>query len=324
MIYRLPKDTSKKATLKAHILAQYDPFARRDIFPAGIRYCLNVYTGCAHRCSYCYARNYIIRADEPRGKEDPIKRAKRDIEEMKTLNPQPKPLHISNSSDPFMAELEIRIRATLRLMNLLAENRGHFTMITFLTKNPELASHELYISLFKALTPCQIEVSLTFYNDEIRVFYEPDAPTVQSRLDGIQKLRNAGIPVSLRIDPLFPRETLPEPFWKHPELKSYGIERTHTLEEIEKLVKFGSATGCKKIIVSPLKIPVGYRSPCRLKGYFHDLYADPFGGKPHTKGFAYRLPEDYIHNDLFPSVMEICQHYRIQMIHCKDNLINTK
>ena len=322
--YRLPKDPGKSATPKTRTFSLYDPFARRDRFPAGIRYCVNVYVGCSHHCSYCYARNYILRLEEPRTKRDLIKRAERDIEDMNRLNLPPAPLHISISTDPFQESLEIETKTTLALMKVVADNRGHFTTITFLTKNPMLPASASYLSLLRGMEPCQIEVSLTFRGDSARRFYEPNAPSVKSRLDGIQKLRRSGVGVSLRIDPLFPREPLPSLYWKHSELMAYGVERTHTLEEIESLVRFAASEGCQKIIVSPLKIPVGRRSSCWLKEHFRALYSEPFGVKPHIRGFALRLPEDYIHGDLFPPVSDICDYYGLEMVHCKKNLINTK
>jgi DNA repair photolyase len=322
--YRFPQNPEKEATLKNRTFALYDPFARRDTFPAGIRFCANIYAGCSHHCAYCYTKNYIIKAEEPREKEGLLKGAERDIKDMITLNLPPAPLHISNSTDPFQEPLELQTRTTLAFMKLIAENRRHFTIVTFLTKNPILLVHEPYLSLLKTIEPCQVEVSLTFYDDEARSFYEPGAPAVDLRLRGIQKLRMTGISVSLRIDPLFPREPLPKPYWMHSELKAYGVERTHTLEEIEALVRFAAKEGCQKIIVSPLKVPLGYRSSCWLKKYFYALYSAPFGGKPRIRGFALRLPEDYVHGELFPSVSAICKHYGIPMVHCKVNLVTTK
>jgi len=322
--YRFPRDPNKRPSLKTRAVSLYAPFAHRDKFPAGIRYCVNVYAGCAHRCTYCYARNYIVRVEEPREKRDLLKRARRDIEEMTSLNLPPFPLHISNSTDPFQEPLETQTRTTLALMRLIAEYREHFTTVTFLTKNPVIPAHERYLSLLRAIEPCQVEVSLTFHDDIGRRFYEPMSPSVESRLEGISRLRREGIRVSLRIDPLFPIEPLPEPYWKHAELIAYGVERTHTLEEIEALVLFAASEGCQRIISSPLKVPVGRRSPCWLKEYFHALYSEPFGSKPHIRGFALRLPEDYIQEELFPPVNEICNVYGIEMMHCKQNLITTE
>ena len=48
----MPRDRAKAASLRNHVLALYDPLARRSQFPAGIRFCINVYTGCEHACRY--------------------------------------------------------------------------------------------------------------------------------------------------------------------------------------------------------------------------------------------------------------------------------
>jgi DNA repair photolyase len=211
-LYVFPKDTVKKASLKTRTYALYAPQAKRDKFPASIRCCMNTYGGCPHRCKYCYVNNYIVNADKPREKEGLLKKGIRDIKDMKELGLSAVPLHISNSTDPLQERLEIETKTTFKLLRVIADNREQFTTVTILTKNPLLASYEPYLSVLKAIEPCQVEVSLIFNNDETRAFYEPDAPTVQSRLDGIRRLRDAGIKVSLRIDPLMPREPLPKPF----------------------------------------------------------------------------------------------------------------
>lgn len=58
--YFLPRK-SKKPVLgptRPRVLKWYCPFAHQKVFPSGHRYCINVYTGCAHACEYCYAASY--------------------------------------------------------------------------------------------------------------------------------------------------------------------------------------------------------------------------------------------------------------------------
>ena len=60
-LYFLPH-RSKKETLEVtrpRVLKWYCPFADQRTFPSGHRYCVNVYTGCAHECRYCYAAGYV-------------------------------------------------------------------------------------------------------------------------------------------------------------------------------------------------------------------------------------------------------------------------
>jgi len=92
-----------------------------------------------------------------------------------------------------------------------------------LTKNPLLPVKLGYLDLFRSLgrippdhpkqaqvtTPFQVQVSLAFWRDEALRAYDVTAPSVEDRKAGVRALREAGIPVVLRIDPLFPRSPLP-------------------------------------------------------------------------------------------------------------------
>ena len=319
-----PRDRAKAASLRNHVLALYDPFARRSQFPAGIRFCINVYTGCEHACRYCYSQNYVPNPTRPRDKKHLMQRARDDVEELRALDLPPVPLHMSNSTDPFQEALEKKHRHTFHMMELLAANRRHFTTITFLTKNPLLLSQPAYVGLLRSLTPCQVEASLAFADERARQLYEPSAPSIGSRLAGVRRLREAGIPVSIRIDPLFPREPLPLKYWPQPRLADYGLERTQTLDEIGTLIRFASETGCQKVIVSALKVPVGRWASADFKDAFRNLYSAPWGGKPKTPSFAWRLPEAYIRGPLIGEVQQIASRYAVPLTTCWENLATTR
>jgi len=322
--YTKPKNPVKSASLRPHAFALYNPFAKRSEFPAGIRFCVNVYTGCEHSCRYCYGRNYIPDLTTPREKNKFLNMAENDLAEIRDLALPPAPLHMSNSTDPFQETLETTHRHAFHIIELLAANRRHFTTITFLTKNPLLISQPNYIGLLRSLDPCQVEVSLAFVDEGGQQLYEPCAPSIGSRLEGMRRLREANISVSIRIDPLFSREPLPAEWWPHPQLADYGLERTQTLDEIETLIRFASETGCQKIIVSALKVPVG-RWACRdFKEAFRALYGAPWGGKPKARSFAWRLPEEYIRGPLIGEVREIASHHGMAITTCWENLVNTK
>ena len=54
--YLLPHGSKKDllSPTRPKIIKWYCPFASQTQFPSGHRYCINVFVGCAHRCSYCY------------------------------------------------------------------------------------------------------------------------------------------------------------------------------------------------------------------------------------------------------------------------------
>jgi hypothetical protein len=140
----------------------------------------------------------------------------------------------------------------------------------------------------------------------------------------VRRFREAGIPVSIRIDPLFPREPLPAESWPRPTLAGYGLERTQTLDEIGTLIRFASGTGCQKLIVSALKVPVGRWASAGFKDAFRNLYSALWGGRPKTRSFAWRLPEDYIRGPLIGEVTEIGRRYGAPVTTCSENLVNTR
>ena len=61
------------------LIAPFDPWKSKSC-ACPKKYCLNVYTGCAHRCLYCYSSAYIPDFFRPRQKKDLLKRVSKDIE----------------------------------------------------------------------------------------------------------------------------------------------------------------------------------------------------------------------------------------------------
>ena len=107
--------------------------------------------------------------------------------------------------------------------------------MTLLTKNSMLPVEDGYIDLFKELMdpplnpedgqpfpgiPFEVQVSLAFWREAARKAYDGNAPTVASRCKGIQALTEAGIPVVLRVDPLFPRSAAPHRGEEHERLRA--------------------------------------------------------------------------------------------------------
>lgn len=61
----------------AEVLKKFNPFESKVCPP---RLEVNVYTGCAYQCKYCYARAYIRNFHIPRPKADFEKNLERDIQ----------------------------------------------------------------------------------------------------------------------------------------------------------------------------------------------------------------------------------------------------
>jgi DNA repair photolyase len=262
--YFLPH-RSTRALLKPtrpRILKWYCPFADQETFPSGHRYCINVYTGCSHNCEYCYA-TYEPRAAN--AKQEFRKKLLRDIEDLEHFGVPPAPVHLSNSTDPFQP-LEVKRQDTRFALERIRDSRMRFTTVTILTKNPTLAAEIGCLSLLKSLSELPrehtaygklgpghlpalcVEVSLAFWRDEACSFYDHGAPPVAVRVTGLETLRDSGILLVLRIDPLFPRSG------PDVSLPDFGIPEAQTLTDLESLIKLAKSLGVRHVVYSPVKI----------------------------------------------------------------------
>jgi DNA repair photolyase len=309
---------------RTRALALYDPFADRRAFPAGIRYCLNVYAGCGHGCRYCYVRNYVPRTTEGRPKPDLPRQLERDLSAIRALELPRTPVHLSNSTDPLQWPLEASKRHTLEALERIEANQGLFSTVTVLTKNPlPLASPE-YLAPLRGLVRGAVQVSLAFWDDERRRLFEPGAPSVEERMEGMRRLREEGVCVELRMDPLFPREPLPAEFFGSPRLLDYGAPMAHTWDDLRRLVDFAADIGCRRVISSPLKVPCGRHASRDFVQMMRPLYREAAGGGPHVRSFALRLPDAYINDHLLGPVRDYCRERGIAFQSCKLNLVHNR
>jgi DNA repair photolyase len=294
---------SKKGLIgptRPRVLDWYCPFAAQTIFPSGHRYCLNVYSGCVHDCEYCYAMSYAPpKASCKRGFERMLER---DLADLEAFNVPPAPVHLSNSTDPFQPLERVHGHTRLALEGILA-HRHRFTTVTMLTKNPLLPVRLGYLELFQALgrlatdhpkqagdsPPFQAQVSLAFWREEARRAYDVAAPGVEDRKAGVRALREAGIPVVLRIDPLFPRSPLP--LNGKTSMADFGLTEAQTVSDLKHLVDFASEVGVRHVVYSPVKIvqPRG-RPISATMAALRDLYrALSAPGRPVWRGGSWRL-----------------------------------
>lgn len=335
--YFLPHD-SKKDTLgvtRPRVIKWYCPFADQRQFPSGHRYCINVYTGCEHACRYCYAAGYVDA--RPNCKKEFRGGLVKDLDALDAYNVPPAPVHVSNSTDPFQP-LEQEHRDTLHALERLAERRHRFTTVTLLTKNPALLMDDRYVEVMRRLNelpadhprcawfnshgypPLRVECSLAFHNDEHRRFLDLRAPSVESRMDALRFLRKEGLPVFVRIDPLFPRDPLSE----GKTMRDFGLPDVQPLPDLESLVSFCREIGVGHIVYSVAKITrrkVGGLSPtvARMKRVYEHLA----GRSLVFRGGSWRLPAAAATEFVLEAFLDLCRQYSLPAMPCKANLIST-
>lgn len=338
--YFLPRNSDKPVLgpTRPRVVKWYCPFASQCDFPTGHRYCINVYTGCSHECVYCYAAGYApVQAAIKQYFETLIVK---DMEDLERHNVPPAPVHLSNSTDPFQP-LEITFGHTKYALEQIVAKRHRFTTVTILTKNPLLAAKPDYLALFqrliklpaghprheefnrKGLPGLVVEVSLAFWQETASSTYDPCAPTVEQRIEGIRLLHRAGIPLVLRIDPLFPRS----PIGDEPPatLADFGLPEAQTMDDLESLVGFAKDMTVRHIVYSPAKIvrPRGRalsETMQALKTAYEMLVAPQ---KLVWRGGSWRLPPDIAEARIVRPFLDICKRRGVLAKYCKQNLIET-
>jgi len=332
--YFLPWGSKKEqiGPTRPQVLHWYCPFAAQAVFPSGHRYCLNVYSGCSHECEYCYAVSYA-------GSKASCKRGfgrllERDLADLEAFDVPPAPVHLSNSTDPFQPLEQVHGHTRLALEGILA-HRHRFTTVTMLTKNPLLPVKLGYLQLLQALgritpdhpkqaqvtPPFQVQVSLAFWRDEARRAYDLTAPSVEDRKAGVRALREAGIPVVLRIDPLFPRSPLP--LDGKPSMADVGLTEAQTITDLEQLVDFAREVGARHVVYSPVKIvqPRG-RPLSTTMTALRDLYrALCAPGRPAWRGGSWRLPKQVADEHVVGPFLDICQRAGVTAKFCMRDLV---
>jgi DNA repair photolyase len=182
---------------------------------------LNPTAGCAHLCSYCYARGY---SNYP-GDETVVlytNLAEKLENELSRKRKIPEFVYFSPSCDAFQPVRQV-LDTTYRLMALLLK-RG--IGVSFLTKG---RIPDKFIALFGSHSDnVNAHIGITTLNRQIQKQIEPHAATPGSRLKNIRALIQIGILPEVRFDPLIPGLTDPvsnlEPLLKI--LGGLGIKRT--------------------------------------------------------------------------------------------------
>lgn len=179
----------------------------------------NPYTGCDHKCIYCYASSYIPGFNECKPKKELLERLRREAPKLKG-----EIISLSNSSDPY-PKAEQSTGLTRRCLEILAESRCRIQIIT---KSNLVARDD---DLLKQV-PSSVAFTITTNDDQLAKVLEPNAPPSSQRLSAAEDLISQGIPVSVRIDPIIP----------------------FVNDQPQKLIKTLAAIGVKHVTTSTYKV----------------------------------------------------------------------
>jgi DNA repair photolyase len=180
--------------------------AENDSPDVAFRYSVNPYRGCAHGCSYCYARptheylglnagldfetKVLVKYDAPKLLRAFLARPAWHCE----------PITFSGVTDCYQpAEREFRL--TRGCLEMAWEARQPIAIIT---KNALVTRDIDLLQLLAANRLAHVYISLTTLDTELARTMEPRTSTPAARLRAIRTLAAAGIPVGVMIAPVIP------------------------------------------------------------------------------------------------------------------------
>jgi len=167
---------------------------------------INPYRGCEFGCKYCYAR-YTHEFMEMRDGVDfdqkiYVKQHAANLlrQELRRVKPGEQ-IAIGTATDPYQPA-ERRFRVTRGILEVLAEHPG--LSVVIITKSPLITRDIDVLSRINRLSDLAVHISLITLDRELARRIEPRAPTPESRVRALARLREAGIAAGINCMPVLP------------------------------------------------------------------------------------------------------------------------
>lgn len=167
---------------------------------------INPYRGCEHGCNYCFARPTHSYVNLSPGLDFETKlfykqNAAQLLEkELRKPGYVCKPINIGASTDPYQP-IERRLNVTRSILEVIRQFRHPVTIVT----KGRLIERDIDILADLARDELlAVYVSITTLDPALKRGLEPRAPSPAARLQAVQHLSNAGIPVGVLMAPIIP------------------------------------------------------------------------------------------------------------------------
>jgi DNA repair photolyase len=158
---------------------------------------INLTSGCAHSCIYCYAHGYSTYPGQGAivVYKNILEKLKKELSRKRNL---PKVIYFSPSSDIFQPIPEVLEIGYSILEYLFSKSVG----IAFLTKGyiPDITMDLLLSNADKV----RAQIGIITPDDDIRCIFEPNAANINTRLQQMKKMLAGGIAVEARLMPILP------------------------------------------------------------------------------------------------------------------------
>jgi DNA repair photolyase len=172
----------------------------------GFAWSLNPYTGCEHRCAFCYVRAFELRADRPfDDRYGRTIRVKVNVGavlrgELSRRSWRKETVVIGAATDPYQPA-EGRYRLTRQCLEVMRDFSNPAAMIT---RGPMIVRDIDVLSALARRAEVHITFSIPTVDDDIWRKTEPGTAHPRQRLKALEKLVAAGIDVGVGMAPILP------------------------------------------------------------------------------------------------------------------------
>lgn len=170
------------------------------------RWSLNPYTGCVHRCTFCYVRAYERRADRPDGEGyGRVVRVKINVAdvlqaELRRRTWRRELVAVGTATDPYQPA-EGRYRLTRRCLEALAAARTPFSLVT---RGPLVVRDVDVLGTAAARVDVEVSFSIPTLDEVVWRRTEPGTASPRQRLRALATLASAGIRCGVGMAPILP------------------------------------------------------------------------------------------------------------------------
>ncbi|MFN2467513.1 MAG: radical SAM protein [Gaiellaceae bacterium] len=167
---------------------------------------LNPYTGCAHRCTFCYVRFFELRADRPPderyGRSIRVKVNVAEVLEHELGRPSwaGEGVAIGAATDPYQPA-EARYRLTRACLEVLSAARNPFSLIT---RGPMIVRDVDVLQEAARRADVSVNFSVPTLDLDVWRRTEPGTAPPQQRLRALKRLVDAGIKAGVGMAPILP------------------------------------------------------------------------------------------------------------------------
>lgn len=210
--------------------------SRNDSPDIPFTWSINPYRGCEHGCIYCYARpthsylNLSPGLDFETRLMAKVNAAALLRQELARAGHEPSPINIGSATDAYQP-VEREWRVTRSVLEVLHTCQHPYTIVT----KSSGAERDLDIlSVAGARRQAYVMVSITTLDSALSRRLEPRAAAPLRRLQTVQRLAQAGVPVGVNVAPIIP-------FLNEPE--------------IEQIIEAAAQAGAKAIHYTVVRLP---------------------------------------------------------------------